>query len=256
MELLYGGLPAWAFWTACGITLVAGFVKGAIGFAMPLIIMSGFSAIMPPEIALAGLILATLTTNIHQSLRDGFQAAKDSAWTFRRLIILTIIGILVSAPFVVHLPDRLLMGLLGIPIFAFAVLQLTGRSLAIKLEHQMRAEYVTGAVAGLYGGVSGIWGPPIVVYLLSIGANKADMIRVQGVIFLIGCAVLMFAHLHSGVLNAVTLPFSAALVVPAGLGMWAGFQMQDRLDPARFRFWTQIMLAVSALNLSIRAIFG
>ncbi|WP_323041875.1 sulfite exporter TauE/SafE family protein [Gemmobacter sp.] len=256
MDLIYGGLPAWAFWAACGVTLVAGFVKGAIGFAMPLIMMSAFGSFMPPTTALAGLVLATLTTNIHQTLRDGPRAAVDSAWTYRRVIVTTIIGILVTAPFAVMLPQRLLLGLLGVPIAAFALVQLAGRSLAVRLEHRSRAEYMTGLIGGLYGGVSGIWGPPMVIYLLSIGAGKAESVRAQGVLFLIGSIVLLGAHLNSGVLNAQTLPFSAALIVPAALGMMAGFRMQDRLDPVAFRRWTLILLAITALNLLRKAIFG
>ena len=256
MEILYGGLPAWAFWAACAVTLVAGFVKGAIGFAMPLIMMSAFGSFMAPELALAGLILATVTTNIHQSFRQGPRAFFAAAWEFRRMIGMTVLGIVLTAPFVVHLPDRLLMGLLGLPILAFAAVQLAGRSLALKLEHRTAAEYALGGIGGLYGGVSGIWGPPVVVYLLSIDAPKAKSILVQGVIFLIGAMVLCVAHLSSGVLNESTLPFSAALVVPAALGMALGFRMQDRLDPARFRRWTLVLLALTALNLLRRAFFG
>lgn len=256
MEILYGGLPAWAFWAACLVTLVAGFVKGAIGFAMPLIMMSAFGSFMAPELALAGLILATVTTNIHQSLRLGPRAFFAAAWEFRRMIAMTMIGIAVTAPFVVHLPERLLTGLLGVPILAFAAVQIAGKSLALKLEHRTAAEYGLGAVGGLYGGVSGIWGPPVVVYMLSIGTPKEKSILVQGVIFLIGAVTLCAAHLNSGVLNATTLPFSAALIVPAALGMALGFRLQDRLDPARFRYWTLVLLAITALNLIRRALFG
>ena len=256
MEVIYGGLPAWAFWAACGVTLVAGFVKGAIGFAMPLIMMSAFGSIMPPTTALAGLILATLTTNIHQTFRFGWRAAADSAWQYRRMIVTTVAGIVITAPFATMLPQQVLLGLLGFPIAAFALIQLSGRSLALRLEHRRRAEYMTGMIGGLYGGVSGIWGPPIVVYLLSIGAAKAESVRVQGVLFLIGSVVLLGAHLNSGVLNAQTLPFSAALIVPAALGMAIGFRLQDRLDPVVFRRWTLILLAITALNLLRKAIFG
>ena len=256
MDMIYGGLPAWAFWAACGVTLVAGFVKGAIGFAMPLIMMSAFGSFMPPTTALAGLILATLTTNIHQTFRFGWRAAAETAWTYRRMIAMTVLGILITAPFAMMLPQRVLLGLLGVPIAAFALVQLAGRSLALKLEHRTRAEYMTGIIGGLYGGVSGIWGPPIVVYLLSIGASKAESVRAQGVIFLIGVIVLFGAHLNSGVLNAQTLPFSAALVIPAGIGMALGFSLQDRMDPVAFRRWTLILLAITALNLLRKAIFG
>lgn len=256
MEIFYGGLEPWAFWTACLVTLGAGFVKGAIGFAMPLIMMAVFASIMPPELALAGLMLSVLTTNLHQSLRDGWPAFRASAWEYRRLIGATILGILIAAPFVVWLPQRLLLGMLGLPVALFAFWQLAGKPMKIAIEHRTRAEYGLGLVAGLYGGLAGIWGPPVVVYLLSIAADKKESIRVQGVIFLIGCAVLMAAHMGTGVLNAQTLPFSAALVVPAFLGMLAGFRLQDRLDPAKFKYWTLILLALTALNLLRKAIFG
>jgi uncharacterized protein len=37
-----------AFWVMA-VTLFAGFVKGAVGFAMPMIMMSAFSSFLPPE---------------------------------------------------------------------------------------------------------------------------------------------------------------------------------------------------------------
>ena len=115
---------------------------------------------------------------------------------------------------------------------------------------------MTGAmIGGLYGGVSGIWGPPLIVYLLAIKAEKQETIRVQGVVFLIGAVVLASAHLQSGVLNAASLPFSAVLVLPAVVGMLLGYAVQDRLDQRRFRRWTQILLLLTGLNLLRRA-FG
>lgn len=256
MEFFYGGLPAWGFWLAVAVTLFAGFVKGAVGFAMPLVMMSAFSSFMPPDVALAALILSVLSTNIHQSFRQGWRAAWDSTRTFWRMILLTCIGIAISAPFVVLLPQRLMLGLLGVPVLIFALMQLTGWQPTIAPRHRKPAEYGLGLIGGLYGGISGIWGPLVIVYLLAIGTHKAEMVRILGVVFMIGAAVLTAAHLGSGVLNPLTLPFSLALMVPAALGMILGFRLQDRLDPERFRFWTLIVLMIVALNLVRRAVFG
>ena len=253
MEFFYGGLGPAAFWAACAITVFSGFVKGAIGFAMPLIMISAFGSFMPPETALAGLILATFTTNIHQALRHGTHAAWESISAYKRLIGAMVVFIAISAQLVPYIPQAVMLGLLGLPTLFFAVAQLAGKMLRLRLEHRRRAEYGFGVVAGLYGGISGVWGPPLIVYLLSVGADKREMVRVQGVVFLIGAGVLMLAHLQSGVLNAVTLPFSAALILPAALGMWLGFRLQDRLDPDRFRFWTLILLCLTAVNLLRRA---
>ena len=107
---------------------------------------------------------------------------------------------------------------------------------------------------GLVGGISGIWGPPLVVLLLSLHAPKAEQMRVQGVVFFIGAMVLTAAHLQSGLLNAQTLPFSAALVVPAIVGMGLGYLAHDRLDVTQFRRWTLVLLVLTGLNLVRRAL--
>ncbi len=160
----------------------------------------------------------------------------------------------VSAQFVRDIPQDIFLLMLGLPITVFAALQLAGRSLAIRLEHRRRAEWVLGIIGGLYGGLSGVWGPPLQVYLLSIRAEKAEMLRVQGVVFLIGAVMLLLAHLQSGVMNAVSVPFSLALVLPAMVGLYLGYAVQTRLDQARFRWWTQVLLVLTGLNLMRRAV--
>jgi uncharacterized membrane protein YfcA len=89
---------------------------------------------------------------------------------------------------------------------------------------------------------------------LSLDEDKQAMVRVQGVVFLIGAVVLTMAHLQSGVLNAQTVPFSAFLVLPAMVGMFVGYVLQDRLDQARFKWWTLVILVVIGLNLIRRGV--
>jgi uncharacterized protein len=243
-ELLSAGLSPQAFAAALAVTLFAGFVKGAVGFAMPMILVSAFAIFLPQHLALAGLILPTLVTNLSQAFRQGVGPARATAVTYRRFLIATVVCIAISAPFA----DAILL-MLGLPISVFAALQLMGRSLSIQLQHRDRAEWGLGVVGGLYGGVSGIWGPPLLVLLLSTGADKLTMIRAQGVVFLIGAASLLVSHLATGLLNAQTLGFSAALSLPALVGLYAGYRVQDRLDQQRFRRWTQALLVITGLNM-------
>ncbi|MFN3823784.1 MAG: sulfite exporter TauE/SafE family protein [Pseudorhodobacter sp.] len=254
MESISAGLPALAFWAAFAVAFFAGFVKGTIGFAMPLIMISAFSAFLPPEVALAGLVLPTVVTNLSQALRQGLEPAIGSVRKYWRLILATVIFIAISAQFVRAIPQDLFLLLLGVPVTLYALLQLSGRSLAIPLRNRHAAEWGLGVIGGLYGGISGVWGPPVLIYLLSIRADKVETVRVNGVIFLIGAVVLFGAHLQTGVMNAQTVPFSAALVVPSMLGLILGYRLQDRLDQARFRWWTQVLLVVTGLNLMRRAV--
>ena len=250
-----GGLSPALFWAAVAVTLGAGFVKGAVGFAMPMLMISAFSSFLPPEVALAGLILPTLATNLAQALRQGLRAALASARAYWRFLAAMGVFIALSAQVVRDMPQAAFLALLGAPITAYAALQLAGRSLAIPLTHRTRAEWGLGVVGGLYGGVSGVWGPPLIVYLMSAGIARAEMLRIQGVVFLAGSVILLGAHLRSGVMTASSAAFSATLVVPAFVGMLAGVRAGDRLDQARFRRWTQVLLVLTGLNLMRRALW-
>ncbi len=253
MDWISADMTITVFWVAMAITAIAGFIKGAVGFAMPMIMISAFSGFLTPHQALAGLILPTVATNLAQAFRQGLPAAWQTALQYRRFVIATLVLLVVSAQFVEVIPQTLFLLLLGLPITAFAALQLSGCKLALRLEHRDRAEWLLGAVGGLYGGISGVWGPPLLVYLLSIGADKVETVRVQGVIFLLGAVVLLAAHLQTGIMDGPNLVFSSLLVVPAMLGQWAGFAVQDRLDHAVFRKWTQGLLVLTGLNLVLRA---
>lgn len=239
--------------SAAAVTLFAGVVKGAVGFAMPMIMISGIASFLPAEQALAALIVPTLATNLAQALRQGAAAARDSVRDYRRLLITFCVVILAAAQAVPFIPQAGLLLALGGPVVLFALSQLAGWQVRFDAHDRGRAELLTGIVAGLFGGISGVWGPPLIALLISLDVDKRDSVRVQGVVYLVGAVMLLVAHLGSGVLNAATLPLSALLTVPAMAGLSLGFAIQDRLDAARFRRWTLVVLAITGLNLVRRA---
>ena len=104
---------------AVAITLFAGVVKGALGFAMPMIMISGLGSLMPVELALAGLILPTLITNLSQALRQGWRAALGSVQVFWRMLLVMVLLLLVSAQLVPFVSEPILLAILGVPISLF-----------------------------------------------------------------------------------------------------------------------------------------
>ena len=63
-------------WTvAFCVAMVAGLVKGIVGFALRMIFISGLSIVMPPETALGALIIPAFIANGLQALRHGFALA-------------------------------------------------------------------------------------------------------------------------------------------------------------------------------------
>ncbi len=239
---------------AVAITLFAGIVKGAVGFAMPMIMISGLASILPADQALAALIVPTLATNLAQVMRGGWRAAWTSTVEYRRLLVTLCLVIAMTAQLVPHLPQAALLMTLGIPIVLFAATQLAGWQLRFHARHRAPAEIAAGIVGGFFGGISGVWGPPTIALLLSLDANKRESVRVQGVVYLVGAAMLTTAHLASGVLNAATVPLSLVLTLPGMTGLWIGFAIHDRLHQQRFRRWTLVVLVLTGLNLVRRAL--
>jgi len=256
MESVTGGLAPATFAAAVAVTMLASFVKGVVGFGMPMIMLSGLASFLPIETAMACLVLPMLVTNVSQSLREGLAAAVATARGYRRLIVVALVTLAFSAQLVRVLPPPVLFAILGLPVVAYAAAGLAGLPLRFSIRRRRLWETAVGGVAGFFGGFFGVWGPPIVIYLASSDVPKAESMRLQGVVFLLGAAMLTAAHAVSGVVNAATLPLSAAMVAPAMAGLWLGYRLQDRFDQAAFRRWTLVMLALTGLNLLRRATLG
>lgn len=237
------------------IALIAGVIKGMVGFGMPMILIAGFSSFMEPELALAGLLLPTLATNGWQALREGPTAAWQSVKRFRVFLIVGGITLVLSAQLVRVLSSQHLLLLIGFPVTLFALSQLFGFKLHLPTRGRKWVEAGIAAFAGFTGGLSGVWGPPTVLYLTALDTPKKDQLRIQGVIYGLGAVALVGAHINSGVVRTETMIFSASLLIPALVGASLGFRLHEKIDQAAFKKATLIVLLVAALNLLRRALF-
>jgi uncharacterized membrane protein YfcA len=254
---LEGFEAAFGMWAAIGAAAAmaaGGFAKGVVGFALPLIALSILGSFLPYKVAVALLVMPILVSNLFQSLRNGLGEAWGSFLRYFRFNLVLVVTIALAAQLVLGLPDRLLFALLGVAITAFGVSQFVGWRPRFPRHHRTLVETGVALVAGFFGGISGIWGPPIVLYLLATDVPKVEMVRVQSLSFLLGSMVLLAAHLRSGVLDAVTLPASIWLVLPTMAAMFVGYRVQDRLDQEVFRKVTLAVLVLTGLNLLRRAL--
>lgn len=255
MELIAGLESNLSLVLLAAVALCAGIVKGTVGFAMPTVLMSGLTLVLPPDQALGALILPTLLTNLWQALRQGMASAWQTIFRFRVFLVAGGLCLMFSAQLVPVLDVRWLFGLIGAPIAVFAIVQLAGWRPRLSARRP-GSEATVGALTGLIGGVSGIWGPPTVTYLTAIGVPKAESMRAQGVIYGLGAVALAGAHSYSGVLTPEILPVAFLIVPTALLGLWIGFKIQDRLAQETFRKVILCVLILAGLNLLRRALVG
>lgn len=252
---MFAGFDLTLFPLIAAIALSAGFVKGVVGFGLPMILIAGLSTFLPIEQALGILILPTLIGNGAQALRQGWAAAQATMIEFRRFLIVGGIFLAIGAQLIAWLPAQVLFLIIGVPVTSFALIMLSGLKLHIAPGSKHLWETGISMVAGTVGGVSGVWGPPTVLYLTAIGTEKRDSIRAQGVIYGLGALMLMFLHGRTGVVNSTTFSISVLTLMPMGVGMWLGFKVQDRLNQELFRSATLALLVIAGLNLVRRGLF-
>ena len=252
---VFAGPDSQLLWSiAIGVTLLGGVIKGVVGFAMPMIMISGLSSIMSPDLALAAVMAPTLLTNLVQALRQGVGAAWASVCRFRVFLISGGVMLLIAAQFVPLLPASALYLVIGVPVTLYAATMLAGYALRLPSHPSARIEAMIGMVSGTLGGLTGVWGPPTVAMLTAQGTPKREQIRIQGVIYAMGAILFVIAHVGSGVMRAETLPLSLAMVPPAIIGICIGFAIQDRIDQEMFRRATLIVLLLAGGNLLRRGL--
>ena len=107
---------------------------------------------------MALLVVPLLVSNLFQALRNGLGEAWSSFVKFRRLNLVFVVTIAISAQLVVLLPDAVLFALLGVSITAFGVSQLLGWRPRVPPRFKGLAEVGAALVAGIFGGIAGIGG--------------------------------------------------------------------------------------------------
>jgi uncharacterized membrane protein YfcA len=247
---------AWAMAAAVAVLFAGGLAKGAVGFALPLIVVSGLATFLPPQLAVVVVVLPAFVTNVWQSLFGGWRMALRLLrryWVLNAALLPTL---LVCAPLVTVLDERTMVLILGAGVTLFSAVQLLGWRPPDPTAFARPVEAATGLVAGFFGGIAAIWGPPITLYLLARRTPPPEQVQALGLSFFLGAVVLTGGYALSGALNAQTGPLSAAAVIPVLLGMAAGLAIQKRLPPAEFRRITLGLMLLSGLNLLRKAWFG
>ena len=124
MDLILSNMSQWHWIVAIGVGCCAGFIKGVVGFAMPMVFIAGLSLIVPPELALAGLILPTVITSICQAYAQVRAVAWQSFHRYRLSLISWYLYFLNSVQLASVVPALFLCGCLGGLVVCLSLLQL------------------------------------------------------------------------------------------------------------------------------------
>jgi uncharacterized membrane protein YfcA len=242
-----------------GVILVlalAGLIKGTLGFGLPLVAISLLSNVVEIHLALALVTLPIVLSNLWLGLQGG-----DFPGTLRKywMVVLAIgVGIFAGSRVLVGIDKNLLMFLLGTVIIVFALAEQfnSGAGLVIPPHAERRWGIAAGLVAGLMGGLSTAYGPPLIMYLTALRLPKEVYIGTLGVIWFFASIFLVAAFSSVKILTPYTAVLSAFSVIPVFIGMALGKRLRARIDQHLFQRLTLIALVILALNLLRRGLWG
>ena len=244
--------------TTLGIIFVAviigGIFKGIVGLGLPIVSIAILLNFLPPTTVLAVIVVPIVVTNFWQAVRAGFDLA-----IVRRfwLMILTFLLFFISTTyFVVGFDPRVMFGILGTCVTIFAASNLVRpRAHPLSPQTERWAGPLAGALGGLLGGVSAVWGPPMIMYFVLIQLPKDVLIRSIGLIWFAGSVPLVLGYWSNGILNTQTLPLSIYACLPGLIGLWVGGRLRDHINQETFRKVMLVVLFLIGLNLIRRAVF-
>ena len=237
----------------CAGLAIGGVVKGAIGVGLPLVAIAAMSGFLPVPTMLALVAIPILLTNLWQAIQAG--NVMEPIKRFWPMIICLLVMTWLSAQLVVSLDPHILYAVLGVTLFLFTLTGLMRVVWTVPPAAEKWAGPLAGSIGGLLGGISSIWGPPMMIYFVMLRLPKDTYIRTVGLVWFSASIPLVGAYIQNGLLTQQTATLSALACLPSFLGLAVGQWLRSRINQEMFRKVLLLFLFLSSLNLIRRAFF-
>jgi uncharacterized membrane protein YfcA len=236
-----------------GVLMAAGVVKGATGVGLPLVLVPLTTQILDVPVAVALLPVPMIASNIGQAMEGGQTAA-----TIRQLVPLLatlVAGTVIGVHLLVTIDRKRLSLILGVMFLALAALLAFLPRLRISGTAARWTAPFVGFVAGFIGGMSAMFGPPMIAYFITLGTPPDRFVKQMAIVAFAASLTLVLALGGNGSMHATDLLISAACLIPIQCGMPAGRRLRRRTKPELFRVLVLLVLALGGLDMLRKAVF-
>lgn len=240
-------------WCA-GVLVLAGTVKGILGIGIPLISVSLLSLAIDVPLAVSLLPMPILFANLWQSLRGGYVAI-----TLRRfwpLIAGIAVGTFAGAGLLVSVDPRALYAVVGAAVVLFSVTGQFEIRLRVPRQGERWLGGLVGVASGVLGGMTTIFGPPVIMFLFALDLAKDEFVGSVSTIYLCTALPLIAALVSYGLMDAGQFLWSTAAVAPVFAGVLLGQWMRPLVSHLLFRRALLVVLLLVGIRLMARAFAG
>lgn len=232
--------------------VIAGFVKGSVGFGMPAMAIAVLGTVLGVREAIPLVAVPAILFNVFQAEIDaGLVPLIRRFWG---LLLGVSVGIWSGTHFMAGFDPRLLSGILGVMLGTYAIISLRKVRFDLPQRSEAMLSPVVGGASGLFAGMTGTILVPLVLYLQAIRLTSDAFVRTMGLVLLVASVFWITALIQTGVLNMQNGLVSLGAMLPTAIGFAIGGWCRRRMSQERFRTWLMIGLIVMALNLLRKAV--
>ena len=134
------------------------------------------------------MVFPIMGTNMWQCYRAGHFL--KTVTRYRIFAIVLSLVLIVTTYFTSIISPDWSVALIGVIVLLFSLTNLFYRPNVIPDKLDASAQAVCGIAAGVIGGFTAVWSPPIAIYLLARNVGKDEFVRATGFLFLVGSTPL------------------------------------------------------------------
>ena len=242
-------IVAWcAFALFCG-----GLIKGTLGVGTPLLTVPLMALVLPAQMAVILMAMPVVVANVWQAFKAGrLHAAAARFWpVFVAILIGTYGGVSILA----RIDERSLLLIVGAVVIAAAILQ--GSSYRLSLPATLERPYgvLFGLASGVVGGLSSMFGPMLIIYLVSIpDLDKERFVATISFLYIACVVPWVIMLVWFGILDQKLVVLSSLATLPVVVGLAVGEVLRKRVSDARFRKMVLVVLLLSGGAMLWRAL--
>lgn len=223
------------------------FVKGAVGFGLPMIATPILIFFLPLPVIVAITILPILVANVQQCwMTRHYARILLKVWP---MIVANVVILFFGSQFIVSMNNESIRFVIGILIILHA---LVADSSIIHLPKQTNvklATLISGVASGVLGSISSFYSFPSVQLLYAMRLKPDEFVFAIGALLMSGFFALWAGIAMYGFPVQDWLWLSALIVLPVIAGIQIGSKARSILSASLFRSLIKLMLIASGITL-------
>ncbi len=212
---------------------LGGFVKGAIGMGLPVVVLALLAMIMPLREAMAIFLIPGVASNIWQATNGPYlPALARRLWPF---LLGAVCGIATGVSILAGTKSDIMEQVLGVLLIVYSILALTAPRLPAPGRHERWLSPLAGAAGGVIFGMVGIFIVPGLLYLETLRMPRDEFVQGLGLTFVTITATLAVSMTGFSLVTGELALLSVLGLAPVFAGIWVGRRVRHRISEAFYR---------------------